>query len=91
MGIMSGIVLFAVFWWMTFFVLLPIRVTTQGDIGDVEPGTHASAPQVHHLKRKALIATGIAAVLWAITATIIFNGWLPIWEMEFFKLELDPL
>lgn len=91
MGITSGLVLYAVIWWMTFFVLLPIKVTTQGDLNEVEPGTHAGAPQVHYLKRKAWIATGIAAVLWAIIAPIIIFGWLPISEMEMFRLELDPL
>lgn len=91
MGVTSGLVLFAVFWWMSFFVVLPFKVKTQGDLGDVEPGTHAGAPQVHHLKRKALIATGIAAVLWIIVAPIIIMGWLPISEMELFQLELDPL
>lgn len=91
MGVMSGIVLFAVIWWMTFFVLLPIRIQTQGDLGKVEPGTQAGAPQVHHLKRKAWITTGIAAVLWIVIATIIIMGWLPISEMEMFQLERDPL
>lgn len=91
MGITSGLVLYAVIWWMTFFVLLPIRVTTQGDLGKVEPGTHAGAPQTHHLKRKAWITTAIAAVLWCIIAPIIIFGWLPISEFEFFRLERDPL
>jgi predicted secreted protein len=91
MGIMSGAVLFAVIWWMTFFVLLPVRVKTQGDLGQVEPGTHAGAPQVHHLKRKAWITTAIAAVLWLIIAPIIIMGWLPVSEMDIFQLELDPL
>ena len=91
MGITSGLVLYAVIWWMTFFVVLPIRVTTQGDLGKVEPGTHAGAPQVHHLKRKAWITTGIALVFWLIIAPIIIFGWLPVSEMEMFQLELDPL
>ena len=91
MGVTSGLVLYAVIWWMTFLVALPIRVKTQGDLGEVEPGTHAGAPQVHHLKRKAWITTGVAAVIWAIIAPIIIMGWLPISDMDFFQLELDPL
>lgn len=91
MGIVSGLVLYAVMWWMFFFVLLPVRIQTQGDLGEVEPGTQAGAPQVHHLRKKALWATGLAAVLFAIVAPIIIMGWLPISEMEFFQLELDPL
>ncbi len=91
MGVTSGLVLYAVFWWMTFFVLLPIRIKTQGDLGDVEPGTHAGAPQVHHLKRKAWITTIVAALLWCVVAPIIIFGWLPIADLDFLRLERDPL
>ena len=91
MGVTSALVLYAVIWWMTFFVLLPIKVTTQGDLGKVEPGTHAGAPQIHHLKRKAWYACGIAFVIWIISVVVIVQGWLPIAEMEMFRLELDPL
>lgn len=71
MGITSGIVLYAVIWFMTFFVVLPFRVTTQGDAGEVVPGTHAGAPEVHNLRRKALITTGLAAVIWSVVAALI--------------------
>ena len=91
MGVTSGLVLFAVIWWMIFFVVLPIRVKTQGDLGDVEAGTHAGAPQVHHLKRKAWITTGVSALVWLIIAPIIIFGWLPISDLEFLQLERPPL
>ena len=91
MGITSGLVLYAVIWWMTFLVVLPIRVKTQGDLGQVEPGTHAGAPQVHYLKRKAWIATGIAFVLWAIIAAIIISEVVTVSELPFLQLERDPL
>lgn len=71
MGITSALVLFAVIWFMTFLCVIPIRLQTQGDIGEVVPGTHAGSPQVHNLKRKAWITTGIAAVLWCVIAGII--------------------
>ena len=71
MAITSAIVLFAVFWFMTFLIVLPFRVQTQGDLGEIVPGTHAGAPEVHNLARKAWITTGIATVLWAITVAII--------------------
>jgi predicted secreted protein len=91
MGVTSALVLYAVIWWMTFLVVLPFKVKTQGDLGDVIPGTHAGAPEHHHLKRKAWITTGIAAVLWAIIAPIIIMGWLPVSEMAIFQRALDPL
>ena len=49
MGITSALVLFAVIWSMTFLIILPIRVKTQGDLGDIVPGTHAGAPEVHNI------------------------------------------
>ncbi len=74
MAITSAIVLYAVIWFMTFMIALPIRVTTQGDAGRVVPGTHAGAPEVHNLKKKALITTGVALLLWGIAVAIILSG-----------------
>ncbi len=82
MGIVSGLVLFAVIWSMTFMIALPIRVQTQGDLGAVVPGTHAGAPEHHHLGRKALWTTFIAVILWAICATIILSGWITVADIE---------
>lgn len=78
MGITSGLVLYAVIWFLTFLVVIPIRLKTQGDIGEVVPGTHAGSPQVHNLKRKAWITFALAAVIWACVATIIFTGMITV-------------
>lgn len=85
MGITSAIVLFAVIWFMTFFVVLPIRVETQGDRGEIVPGTQAGAPEVHNLKKKAWITTGIAVVLWLIIAGIILSGWISVSDLDWFN------
>lgn len=82
MGITSGLVLYAVIWSMVFLIALPIRVQTQGDLKDIVPGTHAGAPEHHHLKKKAWITTAVAAVLWVITATIILSGWISVEDVE---------
>ena len=78
MSITSAIVLYAVIWFMTFFVALPIRIRTQGDLGDVVPGTQAGAPEHHHLRKKAIITTFVACVLWIVIAGIILSGWIRI-------------
>jgi hypothetical protein len=44
MGITSAIVLFAVIWFMTFLVVLPLGVQTQAEAGEIVPGTHGSSP-----------------------------------------------
>jgi predicted secreted protein len=76
---------------MCFLIALPFKVQTQGDLGEIVPGTHAGAPQVHNIKRKAWIVTGVAAVLWVIIAGIILSGWISLSDMDWFDRALKPL
>lgn len=85
MSITSAIVLYAVIWFMVFLVVIPIRLKTQGDLGDVVPGTHAGAPEIHQLKKKAWITTGISALLWAVIAGTIISGVITIRDIDFFN------
>jgi len=89
MSFTSALVLFAVIWFMTLFVVLPFRLTTQGEAGKVEPGTHAGAPAVHHLKKKAIITTVIAAIIWSIAATVIFSGSVTVEDLDIFDLSIE--
>ncbi|KAA2312370.1 DUF1467 family protein [Pseudooceanicola sediminis] len=84
MGITSAIVLYAVIWWMTLLCVVPVRLRTQQDMGKVTPGTQSGAPEVHHLKGKVIITTGIATVLFAIAAGIILSGWISIADLDWF-------
>ncbi len=68
MDIVSGIVLFAVVWFMVFFVVLPLRLKTQGEAGEVVPGTHSSAPADPQIGRKMRITTWWALGLGVIAA-----------------------
>lgn len=90
MAITSAIVLYAVFWFMTFLVALPIRLKTQGDLGEIVPGTHAGAPEIHNLKKKAWITTGVAFILWAITVAIILSGIISVRDIDVFN-RMPPL
>ena len=81
MAITSAIVLYVVIWFMTFFIALPIRVQTQGDLNSITPGTQASAPEHHHLKKKAIITTLVAFALWLIISGIILSGWIGIADL----------
>ncbi len=84
MGITSAIVLFAVIWFMVFFIVLPLRMTTQGEAGEVVPGTHASAPADPQLKRKAKITTLWAIVVWVIVAGTIISGVISVRDIDWF-------
>ena len=83
MSITSALVLFAVIWFMTFLIVIPIRLQTQGDLGEIVPGTQAGAPEHHYLKKKAWITTGITVVLWAVISAIILSGWITVRDLDF--------
>ncbi|WP_299503450.1 DUF1467 family protein [uncultured Roseobacter sp.] len=85
MGITSAMVLFAVIWSMTFLIVLPIRVQTQGDLGEIVPGTHAGAPEVHNLRKKAWITTAISVLLWIIITSIIVFEVITVRDLDWFN------
>lgn len=82
MSITAAIVLFAVCWFMTFFVVLPLRFTSQSDDGNVVPGTPASAPAGFVVKRKAWITTIAAAVIWVILCSVILSGVITVRDFD---------
>lgn len=84
MNLTGGIILFAVLWFMTFLVVLPIGMRSQADAGEVEPGTPASAPAEPMVARKARIATVVAALLWAVTAGVILSGAITLRDLDFY-------
>ncbi len=85
MAVTSAIVLFAVVWFMVFFVVLPLRMVTQDEDGEVEPGTHKSAPADPRLKHKVKVTTLWALGIWAILAGIIASGVIEVRDIDFLK------
>ena len=90
MGITSAIVLFAVIWFLTLFVVLPLRLQTQGDLGKVEPGTHAGSPENPQMKKRFLVTTAVALVLWAIVAGSIIGGVFSVRDFDWFNRMATP-
>jgi predicted secreted protein len=82
MSITSALVLFVVIWFLTFLVAIPIRLQTQGDLGQRVPGTQAGAPEHHHLKAKAIITTFVTLALWAAISGIILSGWITLKDID---------
>lgn len=82
MGITSALVLYAVIWFMTFLIIIPLRLKTQGDLGQIVPGTHAGSPEVHNLKKKAWRTTWISAIVWAIIAGVILSGVITVRDID---------
>lgn len=84
MSITAALVLFAVIWFMVFFIVLPIRFRSQSDAGEVVPGTPASAPADAMVGRKARITTLIAVILWCVIAGIIVSGAITVQDLDWF-------
>lgn len=90
MSIVSALVLYAVLWFLTFLVAIPIRLQTQGDVGEIVPGTHAGSPAVHDLRKKAWITTFVAFAIWAVLASVILTGVLTVRDIDYFN-RMAPL
>ena len=84
MSIVSALVLYAVIWFLTLFVALPVGLRTQGDENVIVPGTHAGAPANLQMKRKALWVTLIALVIWAVVAGTIVSGAITVRDFDWF-------
>ena len=85
MSITAALVLFAVVWFMTFFIVLPIRVQAQHETGKVVPGTPPGAPAGFVVRKKARQTTLIAIVVWAILAAIITSGMITVRDIDFLQ------
>ncbi|MBR2656597.1 MAG: DUF1467 family protein [Loktanella sp.] len=90
MGITSGIVLFMVIWSMVFFIVLPLRMVSQGDTGEIVPGTHSSAPADAQVGRKAKITTMWAVPIWCVIAGVILSGAITVRDIDMFNRMATP-
>jgi len=73
MGIVSGIVVFIIIWWLVFFVVLPHGNQPPAE---VETGHADGAPERPRLWRKAAITTGVSIVLFVAYYFIQDTGWI---------------
>lgn len=69
MSLFLGIAIYAILWWLAFFTMLPLGAHSAHEAGETYvPGAEHGAPKIPNLKRKALLATAISAVLWLVVA-----------------------
>lgn len=85
MNIVTGIVLYALIWFMTLFIVLQVGVTSQSDAGERVAGTHGSAPVNPQLKRRFVITSIAAAAIWAVIAGVILSGAITIADIDLFS------
>ena len=86
MSIPSSIVLYCVIWAIVFYMVNPLWQTSQSEDGEVVPGTPASAPVDAMLRKKAIVTTAIAAVVFALAYATIEFGWITLEDISFIEL-----
>ena len=84
MSITAILVVLAICWFMVLYVVLPLGVKSQGESGEVVPGTPASAPAGAVIKRKFIITTIVAVPIWGIICAIIMSGVISLADIESF-------
>jgi predicted secreted protein len=74
MSITFGVATYFVIWWTVLFAVLPFGVRTQGEAGEIVPGTPESAPVAPRLLRTFAITTVVAAAVFAVVYTVVVGG-----------------
>ena len=85
MSVVSAIVLFAVIWFLSLFVMLPIGLRTQGDDGARLVGTHAGSPtSAFSMKRKMKQTTLVAIPVWGLLVIAILYSGITVRDIDMF-------
>lgn len=75
----SMLAIYALFWVMSLFVVLPFGVRTSEEVGaEREPGHADSAPHVFSFGRAALRTTVVATLVFALFYANYVYGWVTI-------------
>jgi predicted secreted protein len=65
MNLFLGVAIYLILWWLAFFMMLPLGAQSLHEADEAAvPGVDRGAPRSHRLAIKAMLAGGIAAVLW---------------------------
>ena len=73
-GVVNGIVVFAIVWWLVIFTTLPIGVRSQEEDGEVVEGSEPGAPIAPMLKKKAWWTTVGTSCIWLVYYVITESG-----------------
>ncbi|MBX9805002.1 MAG: DUF1467 family protein [Alphaproteobacteria bacterium] len=73
MSVVSGAMVFFVIWWVLLFTVLPFGIHTEEN---PEKGFATGFPKNPNLRKKFLITTGLAAIVWGIIQLVMVNHWV---------------
>lgn len=78
----SAFVVFLLIWWITLFIILPFGVRGQIEDGKVVRGSEPGAPAQTNIKKKFLITTIIAFILWVCICAVIISGVVSLGDLN---------
>jgi predicted secreted protein len=73
MSLTFGLALYFIIWWTVLFAVLPFGVRTQGEAGEIVPGTPASAPVAPRLLRTFAITTVVAGAVFGLVYAVLIG------------------
>lgn len=82
MSLTFAIAIYFIIWWVTLFAVLPFNVRTQGEAGEIVPGTPESAPAKYQLLKVVAINTVVATIVFALVWSIIIYRWIDLDLMQ---------
>lgn len=83
----SMLVVYLLVWWVTLFMVLPTGVRGQAEEGEIVKGTEPGAPVDSQMKRKIILTTLIATILWVIICGIIIFDLIDLQMFALYKGE----
>ncbi len=78
MSLTLGLALYFIIWWTVLFAVLPFGVRTQGEAGEIVPGTPESAPVAPRLMRTFAITTLVAGAVFAVVYAVLAGNLIDI-------------
>ena len=89
MAITSAMVLYCVIWAVFFYMVNPLWQTSQSEDGEVVPGTPASAPVDPKIRKKVIVTTAFATVVFVLIYSTIEFGWITLDDVSYVALPSD--
>jgi predicted secreted protein len=74
----TSIAIYFVIWWVALFAALPWGVRSQQESGDIVPGTDPGAPSFPALRRKLVLTTIMATVVFLALDVVYTYQWLTL-------------
>ena len=85
MSIVLSLALYFIIWWTLLFAILPIGLRTQGEAGEVVPGTPASAPVKPRFLWIIGVNTLVSLVVFLVVRAAVVYQWLPLGTIDMSK------